>query len=215
MKHKLEKIFKRLDLVFGPQHWWPAESAFEIIVGAILTQNTSWSNVEKALLALKKKKLLDARRLGQVSEKRLAGLIKSSGYYNIKAARLKSFLEFLDDNYSGEIKLLAGQNLPVLRRQLLAVKGIGPETADSILLYALRKPVFVVDAYTKRMLLRHGLVDKAADYSQVQDIFMRSLKPNVKSFNQYHALLVKLGKDYCYKQNPKCESCPLWSIKID
>ena len=213
MKRKLKLIFKRLYSVFGPQHWWPAESSFEIMVGAILTQNTNWSNVEKAISVLKENKLLNARRLYQLPKKRLAGLIKSAGYYNVKAARLKSFLKFFLDRYAAKIKIMGEQDLKTLRAQLLTVKGIGPETADSILLYALNKPIFVVDTYTKRILSRHGLIRAQADYSQLQGIFMRNLKNDVQLFGEYHALLVKLGKDYCRKQNPKCEICPLWSIK--
>ena len=213
MKRKLKLIFKRLYSVFGAQHWWPADSVFEIMVGTILTQNTNWSNVEKAIAVLKEKKLLNARKLYRLPEKQLAGLIKSAGYYNVKAARLKSFLRFFVDRYAAKIKLMGAQNLKPLRRQLLAVKGIGPETADSILLYALNKPVFVVDTYTKRILSRHGLIKAETDYSQCQDIFMRNLNHDVQLFGEYHALLVKLGKDYCRKQNPKCEICPLWSIK--
>ena len=213
MKRKLEGIFKRLYSVFGPQYWWPADSVLEIMVGAILTQNTNWSNVQKAISTLKEKKLLSAHKLYQLSPSQLAGLIKSAGYYNVKAARLKSFIKFFFDRYAAKIKLMGGQDLKTLREQLLTVKGIGPETADSILLYALNKPVFVVDAYTKRILSRHGLIKAEADYSQLQDVFMRNLKNDVQLFGEYHALLVKLGKDYCRKQNPKCEICPLWSIK--
>jgi endonuclease-3 related protein len=213
MKRKLEGIFKRLYSAFGPQYWWPADSVFEVMVGAILTQNTSWSNVQKAILILKEKKLLSAPKLYRLPRKQLAGLIKSAGYYNIKAARLKSFLKFFFDCYAAKAKLMAGQDLKTLREQLLKVKGVGPETADSILLYALNKPVFVVDAYTKRILSRHGLIPAEAEYGQLQDIFMRNLKNNAQLFGEYHALLVKLGKDYCRKQNPKCETCPLWSIK--
>ena len=209
MKRKLKQIFKRLYSVFGEQHWWPADSVFEILVGTILTQNTSWSNVQKAIFALKKKKLLNARGLYQLPQKQLAGLIKSSGYYNLKAVRLKSFLKFFFDCYAAKISRLGEEDFKTLRAQLLAVKGIGPETADSMLLYALNKPVFVVDAYTKRIFSRHGIVKASADYYQVQDIFMRNLKLDAKLFGEYHALLVKLGKDYCRKQNPKCEICPL------
>ena len=209
MRRKLEDIFKKLYSVFGPQYWWPADSVFEIIVGAILTQNTNWLNVEKAILALKKKKLLSAAKLYPLPQRQLAGLIKSAGYYNVKAARIKSFLKFFFDCYAAKIKRMSAQDLQILRRQLLTVKGIGPETADSILLYALNKPVFVVDAYTKRIFSRHGLIKSAADYSQLQSIFMRNLKNDVRLFGEYHALLVKLGKDYCRKQNPKCEICPL------
>jgi endonuclease III related protein len=213
MKRKLEDIFKRLYAVFGAQHWWPADSVFEVMVGAILAQSTSWSNVQKAILTLKEKKLLTAHKLYQLPQKRLASLIKSAGYYNIKAARLKNFLKFFFDHYAAKTKLMAAQDLIVLRSQLLALNGIGPETADSILLYALNKPIFVVDAYTKRILLRHKLIDQEADYSLVQSIFMRNLKKDAKFFNEYHALFVKLGKDFCRKQNPKCGICPLWSIK--
>jgi endonuclease III related protein len=213
MKRKLNQIFQKLYSAFGAQHWWPAENSFEVMVGAILTQNTNWSNVTKAIQVLKEKKLLDPNKLHSLKHKKLAGLIRSAGYYNIKAVRLKNFLKFFFDNYAAKTKLLAAQNLMILRSQLLAINGIGPETADSILLYALNKPVFVVDAYTKRILLRHKLIDQEADYSLVQNIFMRNLKKSPKIFNEYHALLVKLGKDYCRKQNPKCEICPLWSIK--
>ena len=213
MKRKLVDIFKRLYSVLGEQHWWPADSVFEVMVGAILTQNTNWSNVEKAILALKKKNFLTAHKLYKLPQKQLAGLIKSAGYYNVKAARIKSFLKFFFDRYGAKIKLMGAQDIKTLRTQLLAVKGIGPETADSILLYALNKPVFVVDTYTKRILSRHGLIKAAADYSQLQDIFMRNLDPDVQLFGEYHALLVKIGKDYCRKQNPKCEICPLWPIK--
>ena len=209
MKRKLSRIFYRLYAVFGPQHWWPADCVFEVMVGAILTQNTNWSNVEKAILALKEKKLLNARRLNQLAPKKLASLIKSAGYYNVKAARLKSFLKFFLETYAGKVKFMGAQDLTILRKQLLAVDGIGQETADSMLLYALNKPIFVVDTYTKRIFSRHGLIKEEAQYSEVQDIFMRNLKPDVKLFNEYHALLVKLGKDYCRKHNPKCEVCPL------
>ncbi len=213
MKVKLQLIFKRLYAAFGPQHWWPGESAFEVMVGAILTQSTSWSNVEKAISNLKKKKLLDAAKLDSLPVGKLAGLIKSAGYYNIKAARLKNFLRFFLTRYNADIKRMRQENAGILRQQLLAVKGIGPETADSILLYALQKPVFVVDAYTKRIFSRHNLIGPEAPYSQVQEFFTRHLKKDPELFNEYHALLVRLGKDYCRKQNPKCEICPLWSIK--
>jgi endonuclease III related protein len=209
MKRKLNRIYCRLYSLFGPQHWWPADSVFEVMVGAILTQNTNWANVTKAIRVLKEKKLLDARRLDQLALKKLAGLIKSAGYYNLKASRLKNFLKFFLDSYAGKIKLMGAQDLMILRKQLLAVCGIGPETADSMLLYALNKPIFVVDTYTKRILFRHGLIKEEAQYSEVQNIFMRNLKHNVKIFNEYHALLVRLGKDYCHKHNPKCEICPL------
>lgn len=210
MKRKLNRIYKRLYSVFGAQHWWPADSAFEVIIGAILTQNTNWGNVEKAIALLKAKKLLSPQKLYRLGPKKLAALIRSAGYYNIKAARIKSFLKFFFDHYAGEIKSLAKADSADLRKQLLAVNGIGEETADSILLYALNKPVFVVDAYTRRIFARHKLIKEGTEYSGVQDIFMRNLKKDAKLFNEYHALLVKLAKDYCHKQNPKCGICPLY-----
>jgi len=205
----LVKVYKKLYLSFGPQYWWPAESPFEVMVGAILTQNTSWLNVRKAINNLKQHKLLTARKLYKIPEKKLALLIKPAGYYNIKAKRLKAFLDFLFKHYRGEIQHMLHANIPTLRRQLLSVKGIGPETADSILLYALEKPIFVVDAYTKRMLARHNLIKEDAPYEKIQKLFMRNLKKGVKLFNEYHALLVKLGKDFCHKSKPKCDICPL------
>ncbi|MDD5409005.1 MAG: endonuclease III domain-containing protein [Candidatus Omnitrophica bacterium] len=210
MRRRLNRIFLKLYSFFGPQHWWPAGDSFEVIIGAILTQNTNWANVEKAIFVLKEKKCLNPERLSKLPLHKLAGLIKSAGYYNVKAARLKSFLKFFFSFYSDDIKCMGSQDLMILRRQLLAVKGIGPETADSILLYALNKPIFVVDAYTKRIFSRHRILKEDAAYEQVQDIFMRNLKNDAKLFNEYHALLVKLGKDYCRKHNPKCEICPLY-----
>ena len=206
---RLNRIFLRLYSVFGAQHWWPADSSFEVIVGTILTQNTNWTNVEKAILKLKEKKLLHARKLLTLSSNKLAVLIKSAGYYNVKAARLKNFIRFFFTLYSGNIKRMGSQDLMILRKQLLEVKGIGPETADSILLYALNKPIFVIDAYTKRIFSRHHILEETVTYEQAQNIFMRNLKNDAGLFNEYHALLVKLGKDYCRKQNPKCEICPI------
>lgn len=209
MKRRLLRIFSRLYSVFGTQRWWPADSAFEVIVGAILTQNTNWANVEKAILVLKKRRLLDPGALLSCPRRRLAQSIRSAGYYNIKSVRLKNFLRFFSDNYSADVSRMAAQESRVLRNQLLGVKGIGPETADSIMLYALGKPVFVVDTYTKRIFSRHHILEESATYAQTQDIFMRNLTPDSKMFNEYHALLVKIGKDYCRKHNPKCEVCPL------
>ncbi len=209
MSRKLKTIFNKLFSYFGPQCWWPADSNFEVIVGAILAQNTNWLNVEKAILKLKARGFLAPKSLYRLGLKQLAAVIKSAGYYNIKAARLKEFVKFFLAHYAGSIKKMSREELTPLRKQLLAVKGIGPETADSILLYALNKPIFVIDAYTKRIFSRHGLIKQEADYTQAQEIFMRNLKPDAKLFNEYHALLVKLGKDFCRKQNPKCEICPL------
>ncbi|MDD4980508.1 MAG: endonuclease III domain-containing protein [Candidatus Omnitrophica bacterium] len=208
MKPKLNLIYKKLYSYFGPQHWWPGDSPFEVMVGAILTQNTSWLNVEKAINNLKKHKVLTADKLYKLSSKRLALLIRPAGYYNIKAERLKIFLRFFLKYYQGLEGMLNSDTL-ALRNQLLGVKGIGPETADSILLYALNKPVFVVDAYTRRILSRHRFIPEGADYHQTQNLFMQNLKKSVKLFNEYHALLVKLGKEFCLKNKPRCEICPL------
>lgn len=209
MSITLNSIYKKLYERFGPQYWWPAKTRFEIMVGAILTQNTSWSNVEKAINNLKKHKLLRPKELHRLPQKKLSNLIVPAGYYNIKSKRLKEFLNFLFKNYKGNLKKMASMDTLALRRQLLSVNGIGPETADSILLYALDKPVFVIDAYTRRILGRHGLIKDDAEYEQIQNLFMKNLKPQVKSFNEYHALLVKLAKDFCLKNKPKCDVCPL------
>lgn len=205
----LDRIYSKLYAHFGPQHWWPADSPFEVMVGAILTQNTSWQNVEKAIHNLKKHHLLSPRKLYKLPGTKLASLIRPAGYYNIKAKRLKHFMDFLFSSYSGDIEEMSQQDLHVLRRQLLLVNGIGPETADSILLYALSKPVFVVDAYTKRIFWRHKLIDENADYHQVQQLFMNNLRNNEKLFNEYHALLVRLAKEFCLKKKGKCDICPL------
>jgi endonuclease-3 related protein len=209
MRGKLNLIYRRLYSFFGPQHWWPADNPFEVMVGAILTQNTNWQNAERAIGNLKKHGLLNPRKLYRLPPKRLATFIMPAGYYNIKARRLKNFLIFLFRSYKGKIKNMSLQDKGELRSALLSVNGIGPETADSILLYALDKPVFVVDAYTKRMLLRHRIIDQGADYSQIQNLFMKNLKNNVRLFNEYHALLVRLGKEYCLKTRPRCTTCPL------
>ena len=209
MKKRLPLIYKRLSSFFGRQHWWPATTPFEVIVGAILTQNTNWSNVERAIENLKQAKALEPKRLYKLSHSKLAGLIRPSGYFNIKSRRLKEFLKFFFKAYQGNLKNMAANKTGVLREQLLSVNGIGPETADSILLYALNKPVFVVDAYTKRVFYRHSLVKADAAYSHIQGLFMQNLKRDVKLFNEYHALLVKLGKDFCLKSKPRCQTCPL------
>jgi endonuclease-3 related protein len=215
LKNKLKVIYEKLYAYFGPQHWWPANSPFEVMVGAILTQNTSWLNVEKAVSNLKRHRLLEPRRLHKLPNKELASLIKSAGYYNIKAKRLKEFLKFFLSKYQGSLKSISRVKLKLLRKQLLLVNGIGPETADSILLYALEKPVFVVDAYTRRILLRHRLIKEDFDYYAVQNLFVQNLPNKVKLFNEYHALLVRLGKDLCLKNNPKCHACPLGEDKVE
>lgn len=209
MRKRLKLIYRRLYVYFGPQHWWPAKSRFEVVVGAILTQNTSWLNVTKAIKNIKQRNLLEAGKLYKLPQTELAGLIRPAGYYNVKSGRLKEFLRFFFDNYKLNFKKMSASGAGQLREELLAVKGIGPETADSILLYALAKPVFVVDAYTKRVLLRHGIIKEDFDYHRVQDLFTSNLGTDVKMFNEYHALLVKLAKNFCLKNKPKCELCPI------
>lgn len=209
MRSKIEDIYRKLYRHCGPQHWWPGRGAFEVMVGAILTQNTNWENVEKAITNLRKNKLLDARRMHKLPLARLSRTIRPAGYYNVKARRLKNFLRFFVEDYGADIKKISKQRTAVLRKQLLDVNGIGPETADSILLYALDKPVFVVDAYTKRFLVRHKMAGKDDDYHVLQKIFTQNLKKDVKLFNEYHALIVRLGKEFCRKTRPKCDICPL------
>jgi len=193
---------------FGPQHWWPGETQFEIITGAILTQNTSWANVEKAIANLKSADLLTPEKLYQFDLSQLAELIRPAGYFNIKAKRLKNFVNRLFDNYDGKLTNLNRIDTDQLRGELLAIKGIGPETADSILLYALDRAVFVVDAYTARIALRHGLIEPDADYEQLRELFQSNLPQDTQLFNEYHALLVKVGKEFC-KPKAQCPGCPL------
>ena len=204
----LKEIYRVLFKAFGPQRWWPAESPFEVMVGAILTQNTNWGNVEKAVVNLKKKKCLSAESLREIPLHELASLIKPAGYFNVKAKRLKNFIQFFFDEYDGKIERMKKEPLAGLREKLLKVNGIGPETADSILLYALGKPIFVVDAYTRRVLYRHNMIKKDADYHSVQRMFQEGLESPVALFNEYHALLVRLGKDFC-KPKALCQQCPL------
>lgn len=209
IKKDLLKIYHSLCKEFGPRHWWPGDTRLEIIVGAILTQNTAWTNVEKAISNLKKEGLLNIRGLSNIPEKRLAKLIRPSGYYNIKARRVKEFLKFLNTCYNGSINRMLQDELYTLRGKLLGIKGIGQETADSILLYAGQKPIFVVDSYTKRIFSRHGFIDKDADYSQVQSLFMKNLPEDVQLFNEFHALIVELGKSVCKSKEPLCNRCAI------
>ena len=193
---------------FGPQHWWPGDTPFEIAVGAILTQNTNWRNVEKAIENLKRAKVFSCRKLLALSSAQLAELIRPAGYFNVKERRLRAFLEFLDVCYRGSMTRLAGDSGTDKRARLLAVNGIGPETADSILLYALGEPTFVVDAYTRRILARHTSVDGSIPYDRIKALFEGIVAPDAKLYNEYHALLVVCGKDYC-KPRPRCDECPL------
>jgi endonuclease-3 related protein len=205
---RLNQIYRLLLERFGPQHWWPGDTPFEIIVGAILTQNTNWGNVEKAIANLKAADVLYPDRLHGLPQERLAELIRPAGYYNIKAARLTNLLHWLFTRYQGDLAGVEGRGTSSLREELLAIKGIGPETADSILLYAFDRPILVVDAYTARVAARHGLIEPPFDYHQLQEVFQSSLPQEVPLFNEYHALLVRVGKDYC-KPTPRCQGCPL------
>ena len=220
----LKIIYNSLLSHFGPQHWWPVtkESEFipkyhknielsdkqklEICFGAILTQNTNWKNVEKAVVELNKNDLIDVNKIHKIDVKKLALLIKSSGYHNQKAKKLKNLCDFLLRNYNGKLKLLFKNNVNELRKKLLSINGIGPETADSIILYAAKKPIFVIDAYTKSIINRVGYKEKT--YEELQNLFMHNIPNNEKLFNEYHALLVELGKNIC-KKEPLCQECPI------
>jgi endonuclease-3 related protein len=204
----LAEIYKLLFERFGPQHWWPGQTQFEIITGAILTQNTNWTNVEKAIANLKSADCLTPEKIHRLENAELAALIRPAGYYNIKAKRLKNFIDWLFDNYEGRLTNLENIDTEQLRTELLAVKGIGRETADSILLYAFGRPIFVVDAYTARIAVRHGLIDSDAGYEQLRELFQSNMNPDVRLFNEYHALLVRVGKEFC-KPKPICPTCPL------
>ncbi len=206
--NKIIEIYHKLYRAFGPQHWWPGDSPFEIAVGAILTQNTNWANVEKAIASLKNKRALSAKGIHEMKTEKLALFIRPAGYFNVKARRLKAFIHFLINDYHGSMGRMKNENLDTLRTKLLNVHGIGPETADSILLYALDNPVFVIDAYTKRVLSRHSVINHDESYERIQDLFHETLKRDTELFNEYHALFVRLGKTYCRKK-PLCDGCPL------
>jgi endonuclease-3 related protein len=212
MKKILTKIYRILYETYGPRHWWPGETSFEVMVGAILTQNTSWRNVEKAIQKLKGKGILNPEGIHRLKKKELAPLIRSSGYYRIKADRLKAFIDFLFEEYDGDLRRMKRERPEELREKLLDIRGVGPETADSILLYGLRRSIFVADAYTKRILSRHGIISEKASYEEVQKLFMDYLPHDEKLFNEYHALFVHLGKTVCRKM-PKCDICPMKGIE--
>ncbi|MDO5674233.1 MAG: endonuclease III domain-containing protein [bacterium] len=206
---RLEILYQRLYEHFGPQGWWPGESAFEVVVGAILTQNTNWKNVEKAIFNLKEADLLSLPAMLALPQALLAEYIRPAGYYNIKAGRLRNLLTFIEEEHDAGLDTFFSLPQDELRRQLLAVKGIGPETADSIMLYAAAQPIFVVDTYTHRILLRHDLIDEDTDYHTLQELFMNSFPPDVDQYGEFHALLVRTGNQFCKKTNPRCDICPL------
>ncbi len=202
----VQKLYERLWQAFGPQDWWPGETPFEVALGAILTQNTNWKNVAKVITRLRAEERLTAAALTALPEAELAELFRPAGYYNLKARRVKNFLTFLQEEYQGSLKLMTRRPMEELRPRLLSVKGIGPETADSILLYALQKPSFVVDAYTFRILNRHQLVPEPCAYEDLRRLFMDHLPADVAIYQEYHAMLVRLGKECCRPQ-PRCPSC--------
>ncbi len=206
---QLEEYYGALFSAFGPQRWWPGGTQFEVIVGAILTQNTSWTNVERAIANLRDAGLLSPAAIDSVPLSRLEELIRSSGYFRQKALKLKAFCEFLRVDYAGSLEQMFATPMDVLRKKLLGVFGIGPETADSILLYAGQHPVFVVDAYTKRMLSRHGWIDEDASYEDVRSMVERQFSGNTGLFNEFHALIVNAGKQFCRPRDPLCGECPL------
>ncbi len=207
----LLNIYHRLMARYGPQYWWPAQEPFEIIIGAILTQSVAWRNVEKAIANLKAAKVLSPEALRRLSLLEVAALIYSCGYYNAKALKLKSLASWLGKYYDDNLNKLFIGNTDHLRQQLLSVHGVGQETADSIILYAARKPVFVIDAYTRRIINRIGLAPDSNSYIAYQTLFMDNLSTDAGLFNEYHALLVCLAKDVC-RSRPLCQQCCLNSI---
>lgn len=204
----LREIHDRLFAAYGPQHWWPGQSPFEVMIGAVLVQNTSWKNVEKAIDRLRERDLIEPHALHAVPIADLEELIRPAGYFRIKAKRLHNLLAFLVKHYDGDLERMFATRLSTLREELLAVNGVGPETADSILLYAGNLPVFVIDTYTYRIMARHGWVDFDIDYQGLQEHFQSSLAEDVALYNEFHALLVRVGHRHCGK-TPKCDGCPL------
>lgn len=205
---RLLEMFELLLAHFGPQNWWPADTPLEVMIGAILTQNTNWTNVEKAISNLKKRGLLSLDRLISLPEAELAEEIRPAGYYNIKARRLKNLLHFIADQYGADLTRLFDMKTQTMREALLSINGVGRETADSIVLYAANKPLFVVDAYTFRILSRHGMAPEEATYDDIQSLFMDHLPEDIPLYNEFHALIVLTGKNFCRK-NPLCAACPL------
>lgn len=206
---RVHEAFELLFQHFGPQGWWPGDTALEVLVGAVLTQNTNWGNVEKAIANIKTQGVMSFDDLHALEITELAELIRPSGYYNVKAKRLHNLLQMIFDNYNGDLEFFIEEELYTARDALLEVKGVGPETADAILLYACNKPIFVVDAYTHRIFHRHNMIEEETDYHSMQELFMDGLEQNTEIYNEYHALIVRLAKEFCKKTNPICEGCPL------
>ena len=204
----LRTYFRSLSKHFGSQGWWPGETPFEVMVGAILTQNTAWSNVEKAIATLKAHDLLDPQRIASLDLETLGLAIRPAGYFRVKAKRLQAFVRWFIERFDGDVERMKAVPLARLREELLEVHGVGPETADSILLYALDFPTFVVDQYTHRVAARHGLAPESTSYDELKEVFESKLPRDAKLYNEFHALIVAVGKDFC-RPKPRCEECPL------
>ena len=204
----LRGYYRALLRRFGPQHWWPGETPFEMMVGAVLTQNTNWGNVERAIANLKERDALDPHTIHATPPSRLAGWIRPAGYFRVKARRLKNLVAWFVERYDGRVANLRDRPTAGLRGELLEVSGVGPETADSILLYALQRPVFVIDQYTYRVLSRHARIPEEASYDEMKELFEGALKPDVPMWNEFHALLVRVGNEFC-RPKARCEECPL------
>jgi endonuclease III related protein len=205
----LDRYYRRLLEELGAQRWWPARTRWEVILGAILTQNTTWRNAALALARLRAARLLGLRRLAAVPEARLRSLVRPSGFFRQKARTISGFLDWLERTHGGSLRKMFARPAEKLRAELLRLKGLGPETVDAILLYAGRQPFFVADAYSRRILARHGLVPERAGYAAVQEFVHRHLRRDPDVYNEFHALLVEVGKRYCRRQTPICEACPL------
>lgn len=208
---RLIKTYDRLFEHYGPQNWWPADSPFEVMIGAVLTQAAAWSNVEKALANLKDADALSSEAIRKMPLSDLAQLVYPSGYYNAKARKLKALCDFLHDRFADDIDAMARVPTSEIRKELLGVYGIGDETADDIVLYALGHPIFVVDTYTRRLMHRLGMASEDVSYSELQSLFMDNLAPDTQYFNEYHALIVRHAVVSCKKQ-PVCPDCPLLDI---
>ena len=208
MKAKLLAYYRALRKRYGPRRWWPAETPFEVMVGAILTQNTSWKNVEKAIAALKAHDLLDPRRLLELDLGTLELAIRPAGFFRLKAQRLREYLRWYVDRHGADDDRIRALGLDRAREELLSIRGIGPETADSILLYGFGLATFVVDRYTWRVLTRHGIVPEEADYAEMKELFEGHLERDAAMYNEYHALIVNVGKDFC-RATARCDECPL------
>jgi endonuclease-3 related protein len=215
MTGNLIEAYERLLGAFGPQHWWPGDSPFEIMVGAVLVQNTAWRNVERAIANLRAAGVMEPRALYALPPEELAELIRPAGYYQVKTRRLRNLLKFVIDKHDGSLERMFRTDVATLRDHLLAIHGIGPETADAILLYAGGMATFVVDTYTHRVLARHGWIGYEADYHEIKDHFESALPADAALYNEYHALLVRVGKEFCRRAAPQCDACPLTSLLPD